>query len=188
MKVRPGGQVKGSDPRMIDFFIQRIAGIHQIRADHNAKEYSPRKTTQRPLGAEASARRALTLDARNADAHNILGNVLAGREAWEEAAGQYRQAIAGDPQRPIFHHNLGHALQQAGSEAAEVAYRKAIALDPRFAPAYTNLGGLLVKQERYKEAQAALQRAISLDPENVDAYNNLGLASRMLGFFSRAIR
>ena len=136
--------------------------------------------------ATVSARRALVLDAQNADAHNILGNGMVARKDWHDAVGEYRLAIVADPQRPIFHHNLGHALQQLGNEEAEACYRKAIALEPRFAPAYTNLGALLVKQDRYQEAHDLLQSAIALDPENIDAYNNLGLAHRKLGNLSEA--
>ncbi|MCR4299986.1 MAG: tetratricopeptide repeat protein [Sulfuricaulis sp.] len=136
--------------------------------------------------AENCARRALVLDARNADAHNILGNILAARGTWSDALEHYRQAIVSDPQRPLFHHNLGHALQRLDSEDAEKSYRKAMALEPRFAPAYVNLGGLLVKQERYMEARDLLRRAIALDPENADAYNNLGLANRKLGNLAEA--
>ncbi len=138
--------------------------------------------------AQASAYSALALDAQNAEAHNILGNVLAARAAWTDAARHYRFAIASDPSHAFFHHNLGHALQQAGDAGAEAAYRKAISLDPKFSPAYANLGGLLVKQERCEEALDVLRRAIALDSENIDAYNNLGLASRMLGDLTAAFR
>jgi predicted O-linked N-acetylglucosamine transferase (SPINDLY family) len=136
--------------------------------------------------AEASARRALALEARHAEAHNVLGNVFAGREAWDEAILHYRRAIAADPQCAIFHHNLGYALQNVGDETAEGAYRKAIAIAPEFAPAYVNLGGLLLKQDSYEEARQLLQRAVVLDPGDVDAYNNLGLANRRLGKLSEA--
>ncbi len=136
--------------------------------------------------AEASARRALALDARHAGAHNILGNILGARGVWDEALRHYRQAVAGDPRRAIFHHNLGHALQQLGKEEAEAAYRKAIELEPQFSPAYANLGGLLVKYERCEEARDLLRRAVDLDQANVDAYNNLGLANRKLGNLSEA--
>lgn len=48
------------------------------------------------LGAEASARRALELDAESPEAYNLLGFVAALRGEYEEAKEHYRQAIALD--------------------------------------------------------------------------------------------
>jgi tetratricopeptide (TPR) repeat protein len=47
---------------------------------------------------------------------------------------------------------------------AEVAYRKAIALDPHGAEPYPGLGHVLTRLGRYDEAQAATRRARELDP------------------------
>jgi Flp pilus assembly protein TadD len=48
------------------------------------------------VGAEASARRALELDAESPEAYNLLGFVSALRGEYEEARDHYRQAIALD--------------------------------------------------------------------------------------------
>ena len=48
--------------------------------------------------------------------------------------------------------------------AAEVALRKAIALDPSFALAHRNLGIVLSHSGRHQEARSAVRRARELDP------------------------
>ena len=167
-------------------YFERLVAINPKDASGQANLAQVLSDLGDQQAAEEGARRALALDARHAGAHNLLGNLLGARGAWDEALRHYRQAVAGDPQRAIFHHNLGHALQQLGKEEAEVAYRQAIEMEPRFSPAYANLGGLLVKLDRCGEARDLLRRAVDLDPANIDAYNNLGLANRKLGDLTEA--
>ncbi|MDB5868328.1 MAG: hypothetical protein JWP96_660 [Polaromonas sp.] len=74
---------------------------------------------------------------------------------------------------------LDHAalLEVSGGDVLEVelAYRKAIELDPMDAPPWINLGILLsLKLKRYEEAEAAYRKAIELDPGDFLPWNNLG--------------
>ncbi|MEY4580015.1 MAG: hypothetical protein RL701_4718 [Pseudomonadota bacterium] len=59
-------------------------------------------------------------------------------------------------------------------DAAEAAYRRAIALDPTLANAFTNLGNLMFKRERLEEAEKFYARALKLDPEQPEAHYNAG--------------
>lgn len=59
---------------------------------------------------------------------------------------------------------------------AEVAYRKALELDPDYVSAWNNLGNVLYGQQRYHEAEAAYRKALELDSEYVIVWNNLGNA------------
>jgi tetratricopeptide (TPR) repeat protein len=59
-------------------------------------------------------------------------------------------------------------------EAAEAAYRRAIALDPTLANALTNLGNLMFKRERLEEAERLYVNALKLDSEQPEAHYNLG--------------
>jgi tetratricopeptide (TPR) repeat protein len=49
---------------------------------------------------------------------------------------------------------------------SEKNYRKAIALDPKFAQAYHWLGINLTSQGKYEEAYSTLKKALELDPDN----------------------
>jgi tetratricopeptide (TPR) repeat protein len=61
-----------------------------------------------------------------------------------------------------------------GFERAESAYRRAIELDPSLANAFTNLGNLMYRRQRYEEAQNLYVRALQVDPEQPEAFYNLG--------------
>ncbi len=63
------------------------------------------------------------------------------------------------------YYNLGVSLNDLKRyEEAEVAYRKAIELNPSDAIAYSNLGNLLGDLKRYEEAEVAYRKAIELNP------------------------
>ena len=73
--------------------------------------------------------------------------------------------------------NLGAALQsEQRLDEAAAHYRRAIALRPDYAAAYSNLGTALRAQRRLDEAVAAYERAIALQPDFPDAHYNLANA------------
>ncbi len=80
-----------------------------------------------------------------------------------------RRVLSNDLQRAVTETNLGAALQSNERFAeAEGRYRRAIAIQPAYAPAYVNLGTVLVLQNRLDEAISAFTRARELgsnDPE-----------------------
>ncbi len=57
---------------------------------------------------------------------------------------------------------------------AEACYRRAIALDPGLATAYTNLGNLVYRRGAYDEARDLGQRALRVDANQPEAHYNLG--------------
>ena len=69
----------------------------------------------------------------------------------------------------------GIALTVAGRLDESVAvYERAIALDPLYAEAYTNLGAVLKELGRLEEAETVSRQAVALRPDLADAHNNLG--------------
>lgn len=59
---------------------------------------------------------------------------------------------------------------------AEVAYRKALEIDPDLVHAWINLGNALGNQNRHGEAEAAYRHALKSDPDYAIAWNNLGIS------------
>lgn len=74
------------------------------------------------------------------------------------------------------HFAAGEAAQKQKNDAqAEQQYRTVIALAPRFAPAYLNLGLVYQNQERWREATQMFHRAVKLDPSLTGAQFFLGV-------------
>lgn len=89
------------------------------------------------------------------DASDLLaaGNRLSDAGRYREACAKYREAAALDPRGPSPWYNLGIAHDELlEPAAAEVAYRRAIALDPELAEAHVNLALCLLKQGHLVEA------------------------------------
>ena len=97
---------------------------------------------------------------------------------------------------PADFSNLGISLAELGQDdAAETAYRRAIALDPKCAAAHFNLGNLLHKQQRNAEAEKAFRAALSIRTDYSKAWNGLGQSlqcqgrlNELLSAFRTAVR
>jgi Tfp pilus assembly protein PilF len=85
-----------------------------------------------------------------------------------------RPLLSADLMRATTETNLGVALQTDGRlEEAEAHYRRSIAIDPDYGPAYVNLGmalmargDALVRMNRETEAIAAYRESLQLNPNN----------------------
>ena len=88
---------------------------------------------------------------QRADLRVQLANMLKDSGQWAQAETEYRRAAADAPQDPDIHLQRGHLFKrQRRSHAAMAAYRDALAVDPSFAPALTELAeaGDTAAQER----------------------------------------
>ncbi|MGE5656540.1 MAG: tetratricopeptide repeat protein [Actinomycetota bacterium] len=68
------------------------------------------------------------------------------------------------------------SYQQGDLPKAEVAFRKAVEIDPTFAEAYANLGSVLANQNKLAEAIPAFLQAIRLQPNSPAFHYLLGVA------------
>jgi tetratricopeptide (TPR) repeat protein len=85
--------------------------------------------------------------------------------------------LAASETRAVTEHNLGAALQSDGQLDAAIAhYRRAIEIDPAYAPAYSNMGAALLAGGDFAGAVTAYQRALDIRPDFPDAHFNLGNA------------
>jgi tetratricopeptide (TPR) repeat protein len=159
----------------------------------------PEPPTEKPAGnalrdkglvdeAIAACRKAITIDPKNAKAHNNLGNALRDKGLVDEAIAAHRQAIALDPKLAAAHTNLGNALRDKGQvDEAIACLKKAIAIDPKDALAHNSLGAALAAKGKVDEAIACLKKAIELDPKYAQAHHNLGKALAHKGKVDEAI-
>lgn len=163
--------------------------------------------------AEQFFQAALQLEPQAAAIHNSLGFTLQQQGKLEEAIACYKKAleilpdwievqinisnilhIQGklSPEEQVHYADLNHQFafgkQQGGDfKIAEFYYRQAIALQPDFVSAHTNLGDVLQKQGRLNEAINSHQQAIKIKPDYHYAYHNLGYAFEEQGKFQEAI-
>lgn len=83
---------------------------------------------------------------------------------YEEAVTSYERAQARWPQEARIPNNLGNIEFARGNAAqAEIHYKRAIELAPRWAPAHYNLGQLHTARFRYAEASEEIAQATALD-------------------------
>jgi predicted TPR repeat methyltransferase len=89
---------------------------------------------------------------------------------FDEAVRVIQQAIALEPNRADFYHNLGNAHRKQGDLKKSVeACRHSIALQPYQADAYKSLWRTLYLAREFEEAAEVLRQWLDHDPENAVA-------------------
>ena len=117
--------------------------------------------------AEATCRRALSIDRSNAVAHRVLGTILQAQEHGLAAIASFQEAISLDPGSAKAFKQLANALGEEGllSEAID-ADRKALELCPRYAWALYHLAQLKTFSSGDPELMAL--EALARDDEGLE--------------------
>jgi predicted CXXCH cytochrome family protein len=98
------------------------------------------------------------------------------RAAFARALDEYVAAQNYNADRPEGHANLGNLYaRRSDAEHAIAEYRKAIAIDPTFVPAYVNLADLYRARGVDSEAEKAAREGIARNPQAAALYYALGL-------------
>ncbi|MGD2154512.1 MAG: tetratricopeptide repeat protein [Gemmatimonadales bacterium] len=150
--------------------------------------------------------RALDLDPDFALAYSGLADTymiqtqgwgLAPQDVFPKAREAAERALELDPTLAEAHTSLGgvQLFYDWDFEAAEAAFRRAIELNPNYAPAPHWLGISLYSRARFAEASRAVERALALDPQSTYVKMNVGYLlyvsrqyDRALEVYSDAIR
>lgn len=110
-------------------------------------------------------RHAESLDPTAPQPAELLGDVNAAMERYEQSARDYRRYVSLDDRAPDVLYKLGAAYYREGdADAAIEALRKSIALDPRAAEPHYLLGVCLRDAHRVDDAVRELARAVTLNP------------------------
>ena len=129
----------------------------------------------------AALRRAVELHPRFHQAFNACGLALKALDRFEEAGRMFAGALALQPTYDEAAYNLGVLLQDREPQLAERYYRAALAANPGSPAILGNLGNLLRRTGRVRDAEPLLRRAAELSPADANALGNLALACLELG-------
>jgi Flp pilus assembly protein TadD len=140
-------------------------------------------------------------DGSRADAALSEGDAAYARDDFAVAEAKYREAMGAAPKDAAPLVGLARTamartnvptdynaapknpvLKQAASDL-----RKATKLDPKFAPAFTELGRALLILGKADEAMAALRKAIELAPRDPEAHSGMGVALLAVGKTDQAV-
>jgi tetratricopeptide (TPR) repeat protein len=106
--------------------------------------------------------------------HRFLGDMLFQRDRWEEAAQEYKKALAIDPRQSGLHTLLGEAYLHTGkSDDPETEFRRELQLDSRFEPAWLGLASLQLTKGQALEALASVGEVWKNSPEFLKAHPEL---------------
>ncbi|MCL6481501.1 MAG: tetratricopeptide repeat protein [Firmicutes bacterium] len=127
--------------------------------------------TNRPVEARALIEQALQLDPRQPLAYEAMGYLHYAQGEPEEAADWFARAAELDSESCLAHYYLGRIEAESPRRGeqrwvrAEQALRRALTLNPAFAPAYGTLAQLFLRNYReLEEAQRLAERAVALEP------------------------
>lgn len=130
--------------------------------------------------AEALYVRATTLAPDSWTGFNEFGTFYLGHDN-EKAAAQYRRAVELTPDNALARSNLGLALEELGQDAAaEAEFQHSLRLRPTY-PAYTMLGRLYYRRQRWAESAAMIEKALQLNRADYRVWANLALAYEWMG-------
>ncbi len=125
---------------------------------------------------------ALTLNPKSYQAHYLLGNTLVQQTKAGDAVAEYEIAIQIAPEKPRTYYQLALAKVILGDvNGARESLQQCVTADPKYAPAYTEIGQLLLQQGRYAEAAEPLQKAIEYGPTQEFPYYFLTRVYARLG-------
>jgi tetratricopeptide (TPR) repeat protein len=126
-----------------------------------AQRGSMRRFSGNKPGAIDDARRATELLPFNASHWMALGAAMATDRQFEEAAEAFKEAFQQDGQNVTALQKLARVYVQLNRPGdAIAACRRAIEIEPRFGPAYLELGRLLEQSGKVTEAERSFRAAI----------------------------
>jgi tetratricopeptide (TPR) repeat protein len=132
--------------------------------------------------AERAFRKAVRLYGDDPWAHSYLGSILTHRESWREALRAFLAAVELFPRWPLFWADVGMAYAKLDqSMNADLAFRRALALDITDLTSNLRYGQFLMQLGRRAKAERFLKRALRKDPTNATAQRALDSLRRAQG-------
>lgn len=140
----------------------------------------------RKAAASPLIQAALVKEPKNALAHCTLAkyNILTQRP--KQAIKSAKYALQLDPSLAKAYFVIAKGLLAMGQPGVEANLRRAIALDPKFARAWAQLGWLSLRAKKYDDAVKAYEHASLASPNNADYCYSIGRVYYRAGQRSKA--
>ena len=107
-------------------------------------------------------------------ATHFLGMLLSAKKEHGKALALIRKSLQFSPPPPSYFNNYGIVLREIGRfNDAQAAFERAVAGDPNFADAHSNLGHSFLLQDNLYQAEPPLVKALTLNPDHGDASRHL---------------
>jgi adenylate cyclase len=155
-----------------------------------ANTFMTRDLPEMIKGAEGHARRAVALDAADAEAHTCLGRVLLHRGNYEGARVEIERALAISPNLASAHGMLGSTLIFSGyPKEGLAALERGIRLDPRDPRSGVSVNQVVLSLYFAREYEAAIEaakRVIHSYPDHPLVYRWLAAALGQVGRIEEA--
>lgn len=175
-----------------------VIGLIQVGAQSMADRYTYVPllgvfTVAAWFGAEFVGR---TQAARRSLAAAVVGLlvaliILTSRQtrAWSDSITLYRSSIAAGEDSAPIRYLLATALHAAGRPEPEVVaeYQRALALQPDYVNALTQLAGIALRRSQFAEARRIANQAIAFEPKNPGLHLNLAMIAGMEGRSDEAV-
>lgn len=180
------------DPRAIDSAIERLEQAlgsdpqfplaHAAMGEAYWRRFEDTGAIRWSDLAEAHCRKSIELGAELSPVRMTLAMIARGRGHIEEALRELEAAREREPRSSSLHRRIGRISEDMSRHThAELAYRKAVLLDPESWEAVNALGLFFYRRGRYPEALHWLQTLTRLIPESSWGYNNLASVYFALG-------
>jgi tetratricopeptide (TPR) repeat protein len=142
--------------------------------------------------AESYSRKALAAGSDSVTALTArlyLGEALQAQDKLTDAAQQFHQLLALEPDNYLAHNDLGMNFARQGlSQEAMKEFKLSLVIQPDQAVPHTEIGRiLLANPHQLHEAVEEFTQSLRIDPANADAHNSLGVALAQLGEYDKAV-
>ena len=168
---------------------QRAVGLAprgQYAADasnYMAQAYLKLEKTEKAIDA---FEQSIRIDPYRDDPHVTLGNLYYSLDRFDEAEGQYEQAVRKNPSA-VNHYSLGQAYLERGKyRQAEKEFNIVKRMAPEKANGDYGIGLSYSRQERYEEAIQHFEQAIRKDRDIYEAHVEIGYAYADMGEIEKA--
>jgi tetratricopeptide (TPR) repeat protein len=134
-----------------------------------------RRPAARMATAAALALALYGCHGKSADDYISDGDSAVQAQKFDEAEGDYKQAIDLAPNDARPHLALGNLyLTEHKPPLAQAEFMRALELDPKNAPAHVALGNIYNDQAQYPTAESQYRAALALDPSQSEYHADLG--------------